>query len=172
MRNIVKVFYALSLSILMLGCQRGPVKQSDMAPKEAPVKATATATSSQEKFLYEPNYQASVINTCRDEPKFKGHTDYGSWSVAKDCQIYLHETGETFAANEIDIHYSRSDGSINAVRYIALPSSPHGKEIEKKYGDSIVHRSDNICIQYGLRRLPVITIAKPELCDALEYGAI
>ena len=69
------------------------------------------------------------------------------------------------------IHESRK-GEIDAFEFMVLPDTEYGNILLNRFRPHSVHQGSVVCTRYYRETLPLVTIAKASMCDALQYDQI
>ena len=120
----------------------------------------------EERFFSDDGFREKLLKKCSNK-RFVRQSSYGNWSGFEKCDFAFN--GINLELSSFGVHESQK-GEIDAFEFMVLPGTEYGQSLLKKFRPHHVHRGSAVCAKYYNRTLPVITIAKSQLCDALEYN--
>ena len=156
------------LAILLTSCSS--INQSKSLPEAKDTeKVDKSIQSDEERFLFDEDYRNNILSSCNSHGEIDAKTSYGMWSKYNSCYLRLNniEIGKT----DILIHKS-NQGDANAFKFMIFPDTAYGKSILTSQSTHEVTKKGNICIQYYQNTLPILTVSKDSLCEALQYKQI
>ena len=123
---------------------------------------------------------AGTLNPLPDNAKFKRFaeacistesttsTSYGAWYLAKECSLPISTSPQQFI--KIKSFHKSNNGDIDGLQIITV--KPEILAILRSRYSSGTHNNGKTCAKLGQNTLPILTLVKANLCDALTYNQI
>ena len=95
-------------------------------------------------------------------------TSYGAWYLAKECSLPISTSPQQFI--KIKSFHKSNNGDIDGLQIITV--KPEILAILRSRYSSGTHKNGKTCAKLGQNTLPILTLVKANLCDALTYNQI
>ena len=154
----------LIIGVCILSSCSSPIK----APEVKVVVRGEKRLTDEERFFSDDGFREKLLKKCSNK-QFVRQSSYGNWSGFEKCDFAFN--GINLELSGFGVHESQK-GEIDAFEFMVLPGTEYGKSLLEKFRPYRVHRGSAVCAKYYNRTLPVITIAKSQLCEALEYDQL
>lgn len=161
LKKINSFLSGISLIALMTSCaQREGVADKSPKPKKGNTHPEISLLNDNAKFK---RFAEACIST-----ESTTSTSYGAWYLAKECSLPISTSPQQFI--KIKSFHKSNNGDIDGLQIITV--KPEILAILRSRYSSGTHNSGKTCAKLGQNTLPILTLVKANLCDALTYNQI
>ena len=165
---MISKIVSLFIGICVLSSCSSPVKVPEIEGESRLSEENKKRLTDEERFFVDDGFREKLLKQCSKKEIIR-RSSYGTWFNFGKCDIAFN--GISLGLSRFEIHESQR-GVIDALQFMVLPDAEYGKILLNIFRPHSVHRGSVVCTRYYRDTLPLVTIAKASMCDALQYDQI
>ena len=165
---MISKIVSLFIGICVLSSCSSPVKVPEIEGESRLSEENKKRLTDEERFFVDDGFREKLLKQCSKKETIR-RSSYGTWFRFGKCDIAFN--GIALGLSRFEIHESQR-GEVDVLQFMTFPSTQYGKYLLERFQPHRVHRAPLVCTRYYRDTLPLVTIAKASMCDALQYDQL